>query len=382
MADTKDTGPVSGKTTGKQSAASVGANRLAGRYPVEDERILALLERKRTTSRRRRRGWLMRRLLLVADMLGYVIAVAAIELLYGSRGAPDAVPLAAELGLFAIGLPAFVVGAKLFGLYDRDEERADHSTSDDLLRVFLLFTVGVFLMTRLPALAGGADPDLAKFTAFWALGIVVVTAAREAARAVGRHDADYLQNTIIVGAGDVGQLMARKVLHHPEYGLNLVGFVDDTPARATLIPGAPSGARRDLGSSAARPGPRRRSRHLRLLGRFARRAPPTDPPLRDAGVQVDLVPTAVRGDRPEGRHPHSGRRVADRASAGASFSLVARDQASGRSRRRLRAAGRVGAPVRHRGAAGSSSTRRVRSSSVRPAWAKGCASSGCSSSGP
>ena len=80
----------------------------------------------------------MRRLLLVADVVGYVIAVAAVELLYGSKGAPDAVPLAGELALFAVGLPAFLVGAKLFGLYDRDEERADHSTSDDLLRVFLL----------------------------------------------------------------------------------------------------------------------------------------------------------------------------------------------------------------------------------------------------
>ena len=35
-----------------------------------------------------------------------------------------------------------------------------------------------------------------------------------------------MQNTIIVGAGDVGQLIARKFLQHPEYGINLVGFVD------------------------------------------------------------------------------------------------------------------------------------------------------------
>jgi exopolysaccharide biosynthesis polyprenyl glycosylphosphotransferase len=281
---------VSGGPTGKQSAGSVGADRLSGRYPVSDERILALLERKRTTRRRRQRGWLMRRLLLVADMLGYVIAVAAIELLYGSRGAPDAVPLAVELGLFAIGLPAFLVGAKLFGLYDRDEERADHSTSDDLLRVFLLFTVGVFLMTRLPALAGSVDPDLAKFTAFWALGIVVVTAAREAARAVGRHDADYLQNTVIVGAGDVGQLVARKVLHHPEYGLNLVGFVDDSPLeRRSFLEHLP--VQGDLGEL-----PRlvRDNDVDRVI--FAFSGNPHNEllalirQLRDVGVQVDLVP--------------------------------------------------------------------------------------------
>ena len=46
----------------------------------------------------------------------------------------------------------------------------------------------------------------------------------------------YLQNTVIVGAGDIGQLIARKLAQHPEYGINLMGFVDDDPkeARADL----------------------------------------------------------------------------------------------------------------------------------------------------
>ena len=39
----------------------------------------------------------------------------------------------------------------------------------------------------------------------------------------------YLQNTVIVGAGDAGQLVARKLIQHPEYGINLVGFVDARP---------------------------------------------------------------------------------------------------------------------------------------------------------
>jgi exopolysaccharide biosynthesis polyprenyl glycosylphosphotransferase len=34
---------------------------------------------------------------------------------------------------------------------------------------------------------------------------------------------------VIVGAGDVGQLVARKLLHHREYGINLVGFIDVEP---------------------------------------------------------------------------------------------------------------------------------------------------------
>ena len=39
----------------------------------------------------------------------------------------------------------------------------------------------------------------------------------------------FWQNTVIVGAGDVGQLIARKLRQHPEYAIRLVGFVDETP---------------------------------------------------------------------------------------------------------------------------------------------------------
>ena len=39
------------------------------------------------------------------------------------------------------------------------------------------------------------------------------------------------ENVVILGAGDVGQLVARKLLRHPEYGLTLVGFVDSPPKR-------------------------------------------------------------------------------------------------------------------------------------------------------
>ena len=44
-----------------------------------------------------------------------------------------------------------------------------------------------------------------------------------------RRTLAYVQNAVIVGAGDIGQLVARKLLQHPEYGINLVGFVDSEP---------------------------------------------------------------------------------------------------------------------------------------------------------
>jgi exopolysaccharide biosynthesis polyprenyl glycosylphosphotransferase len=64
---------------------------------------------------------------------------------------------------------------------------------------------------------------------FWLLGILLVTAGRVVTRIAARRRLAYVQNAVIVGAGDIGQLVARKLLQHPEYGINLVGFVDEEP---------------------------------------------------------------------------------------------------------------------------------------------------------
>jgi exopolysaccharide biosynthesis polyprenyl glycosylphosphotransferase len=51
----------------------------------------------------------------------------------------------------------------------------------------------------------------------------------------------YTQNALIVGGGKVGQQLALKLMNHREYGIRLVGFVDDRPAEldeelATRLP--------------------------------------------------------------------------------------------------------------------------------------------------
>ena len=55
-------------------------------------------------------------------------------------------------------------------------------------------------------------------------GVGGVTLGRASARAVCRRRASYLQRTLIVGAGDVGQTIARKLRRHREYGIDLLGF--------------------------------------------------------------------------------------------------------------------------------------------------------------
>jgi exopolysaccharide biosynthesis polyprenyl glycosylphosphotransferase len=238
----------------------------------------------------RRRGWLTRRMLVLADVLGLTIAFLVVELLFGSQGAPDAVHLTDEMVLFALALPAWLLGAKLFGLYDRDEERAAHSTPDDLVRVFLLATVGAFLITHTVGLTRSADPDLTKVTVFWAVAILGVTAARIAARAFARRRAGYFQNTVIVGAGEIGQLIARKLLQHREYGIRLLGFVDASPMALTPSVNAVPviGSLEQLEELVERQDVERVI--FAFSGDNHRQVLPHIRSLRDAGVQVDVVP--------------------------------------------------------------------------------------------
>lgn len=197
---------------------------------VLDERTIEILEHRRRTAVVKRRGWLVRRMLLLADLTGLMVAFIIAELFFSeSAGPADHVTPTSELVLFFGTLPIWIVVAKLYGLYDHDEERTDHSTADDLMGVFHLITVGTWLIFAGGMITGLARPELVRLVFFWGLAIALVTLLRALARAICRRRIAYLQNAVIVGAGDVGQLIARKLLQHREYGINLVGFVDVQP---------------------------------------------------------------------------------------------------------------------------------------------------------
>jgi len=202
----------------------------APRNVFANQRTLEILERRRSSGRLRRRGWLMRRMLLLADVVALATTFAIVELMFGAGpGSQHHFGTGLEYALLLATLPGWILIARVYGLYDQDEERTHHPTSDELTRVFHLVTVAVWLLFAAEWLVGVAHPSFAKAMALWALAIALVTASRSVARFWCRRSLAYLQNTIIVGAGDVGQSMARKMLRHPEYGINLVGFVDNQP---------------------------------------------------------------------------------------------------------------------------------------------------------
>src|SRR5207248_8764980 len=117
-------------------------------------------EARPAAARRIRRGWIVRRALLVADVVGLLAAFCATELLF--LGLQGRVGIPVQSAIFVAVLPLWVVAAKLYGLYDRDEERATHSTADEVVTVFHLVTVGAWIFYATSWLVGLAHPNQTK----------------------------------------------------------------------------------------------------------------------------------------------------------------------------------------------------------------------------
>ncbi|MEX0850367.1 MAG: sugar transferase, partial [Gaiellaceae bacterium] len=107
-----------------------------------------------------------------------------------------------------------------------DEERTDHSTVDDIFGVFQVVSVGTWGFLFVTEISGLPHPTLRRLVVFWAIAVVLVPLLRAIVRMLGRRNAAYVQNVIVVGSGYVARLLASKIRNHPEYGLRIVGFVD------------------------------------------------------------------------------------------------------------------------------------------------------------
>ena len=187
-----------------------------------DDRGRGLLSR--TTLEHRIR--LVPRSLVAADLLGLSLAYVVTTLFWGRGGALGS---AKEMAVFCATLPVWLLVAKLQGLYRADHEHAEHSTADDIVKVFYLVTVGVWVLLVSSRLVGPTKPSIYALITFWAIAICSLPLVRTVVRRLCRQSRAYVQNTLILGAGEIGQLIARKLVKHPEYGLNVVGFIDRQP---------------------------------------------------------------------------------------------------------------------------------------------------------
>lgn len=130
-------------------------------------------------------------------------------------------------------LVTFVICVAIFALAGLYRSRLTLSALDDLPRaaLALLGTVGLSTIA-LGLLDRPADHEHQESQLLFAvLAVATVTLLRSGAyliiRYLRRHGIAH--RTVVVGAGLIGQSVARTLREHPEYGLAPVGFVDSDP---------------------------------------------------------------------------------------------------------------------------------------------------------
>ena len=196
--------------------------------------------------------------LVASDTLALVLALLVAYVITSSM------PLRAALepgGLVLVTatLPAWLAGARLSGLYSRNGQPIMNAMARERVSLGHLVLIGTALCL-LVALATQSDDGAREGLLIFAVSAVVfLTAGRVVARALARRSESAAQTALIVGAGDVGQLVAQKAASSPGVR-DQAGRVRGRAAKAV------AGRRR------RRAGPRRDRRFARDRSR-ARRGP-------------------------------------------------------------------------------------------------------------
>src|SRR5204863_2315564 len=143
----------------------------------------------------------------------------------------------------AIALAAFYVR----GLYTW---RVRLQVLDDVRTVLTTTALaGMIVLTLRILLPGDVDDLASQSLRLWAFSAVYLAAGRVAldwAQLKARRDGELAKPTLIVGAGRVGRLTARRLIEHPEFGLLPVGFLDKEPLEEPGLPVPVLGASWDL----------------------------------------------------------------------------------------------------------------------------------------
>ncbi len=183
---------------------------------------------------RRQGAWrdaLRRRMLAIADVLA-VVAAAAVAAVLSSK--PSLVPLTLAL------IPAWLLLAKLYGLYENDHRVLRHLTVDELPSLIVLATTGTAGEMLVAALAGhhvSANEALA----FWICVALATPLLRGGARAAWRRIVPA-ERALLVGSGPLEMATRRKLELFRDIHVQCVGVLGDDTMGADDVDAIVSGA--------------------------------------------------------------------------------------------------------------------------------------------
>ena len=230
--------------------------------------------------------------LLTAALLAVWVASGFddVPLLHRIDGAFDSDP---KVGLVVLVLltPYFVAALWVYGLYREPARSVGGFNLGEGLAGLTALTAASWVLLIVLVLELGPQAPIAPLIAYWFVAILMVPLARWVGRATIWSRPSFQERVLIIGAGEVGHTVAAKVAGHPEYRIDLVGFLDDGEPRHNGHVGPPIpviGALDDLDAIVAEKRIDRvivafsRARHNDFL-RVVRAC-------SDSGVRVNIVP--------------------------------------------------------------------------------------------
>jgi exopolysaccharide biosynthesis polyprenyl glycosylphosphotransferase len=173
-----------------------------------------------------------------------MLAAAAIAAQLGARDAGivriSPVWLVAYVGLVLLAL-------RLRGAYSWHVRL---QVLDDVRMVVTTMALASMSLLTLRIILPGNVDDLApqslRLFAFSAVYVAAGRVALDWAQLRARQQGELAKTTLIVGAGRIGKLTAKRLLEHPEFGLQPIGFLDKEPLDEPGLPVPVLGASWDL----------------------------------------------------------------------------------------------------------------------------------------
>jgi exopolysaccharide biosynthesis polyprenyl glycosylphosphotransferase len=171
------------------------------------------------------RAWSVARFSLDATML----LTAGVAATLGSSAAGVPAPPAIWIVVFA----ALVIGiSAMRGMYG---SRLHYELLEDLRVVLVATSLAAMVVLSMRELLSAPADLSAQVIRMWAFALAYVAAGRVAlhwSRALSYRHGESVRPTLIIGAGKVGRLTAKRLLAHPELGLRPIGFLDKDPIAA------------------------------------------------------------------------------------------------------------------------------------------------------
>ena len=218
--------PVNGD--GARSAEATPLPKLAGRPDSRSPRRNAPeAGARRRSIRPAERDFLVDALMLALAICGVVLTAPAAGIPVEGAGWLVAFPMV-TLALLAWR-----------GMYGR---RSGLTFLDDIRTVVAASAVAAMTVTFCRVLAIDEPYAASQAVREWLFAVVYLTAGRGAVHIVElrlRATGQAGRPTLIIGAGRIGHLLARRLLDRPEIGFRMVGFVDDDPLEEEETPGCP-----------------------------------------------------------------------------------------------------------------------------------------------